>query len=128
LTAFLAALWTFANSNAGQLLLLALFGAALRRGVQDKTRRQKLLEYASLAFDVAEMMGARQGLGGRDKYFIFLREVAKKLKAAGERELTAQESQLLEQVAFERSWIAKPRPAPVPKLPLPPLPPPKEVP
>lgn len=106
--ALLGYLWTFLNSTAGQSVILLLLGELFRRGVKDKGRRQKLLEYASQAFLVAEAMGAHQKLGGKDKYLRFVEAIVSKLRAEGEPELSAKEMQLLGALAAEKSWIAKP--------------------
>jgi len=122
-----AAVWTFFNSALGQMVVLAILGKLLHSSIRDKTRREKLLSYATQAFDLAEMLGARQGLSGNGKYLVFVEHIVKKLKAAGEKPLTRQERPLLEHLAYERAWFTKlPRPnLPKPKRPVKlPLPPP----
>ena len=107
MTALLGYLWTFLNSSAGQTVILLVLGKIFHSAVKDKGRREKLLEYASQAFLVAEAVGVAEKLGGRAKYLRFVETIVNKLKAAKEPELSAKEMQLLSVLAAEKSWIAK---------------------
>ena len=116
------AIWSFLNSPLGITLIVGLAGKLFATAVKNQTRREKLLDYATTAFQLAEMMGARQGLGGNAKYLIFVEQVVEKLKAMHEPELSTKEKEALERLAYEKSWLSKPPAAPPLKLPLPPPP------
>jgi hypothetical protein len=120
----MTAVWTFLNSPLGITLIVGLVGKLFASAVKEKTRRQKILEYARQAFQLAEMIGLRQGLKGNAKYLVFVEELVKGLAARGEAPLSAEEKRLVDQLAYEQAWLVpKPvTPAPTSRLPLPPPP------
>jgi len=115
------AIWSFLNSPLGITLIVGLAGKIFATAVKKQTRREKLLDAARKAFQLAEMIGVRQGLGGNGKYLVYVEELVKALQARGEKPPTPNEKALVDQLAYEQAWLAKPAVVPV-KVPLP-LPP-----
>jgi len=116
----MTAIWTFLNSPLGVTLILGLVGKIFVSAVKDKPRREKILDYAKQAFQLAEMIGVREGLKGNAKYLVYVEQLVKALAARGEKPLTADEKKLVDQLAFERAWLSKPPPPPIAsRLPLP---------
>jgi hypothetical protein len=103
----MAAVWTFLNSPLGMALILSVLGKLFVTAVKEKPRRDKILEYAKNAFDMAEMIGVRQGLGGNAKYLVYVEQIVQMLRARGEKELSIEERKLVERLAEERAWITK---------------------
>lgn len=104
----MTAVWTFLNSPLGISLLVAIAGKLFASAVKNQSRREKILDYAQQAFQLAEMIGVRQGLGGNGKYLVYVEELVKGLAARKEAPLTADEKQLVDRLAYEKAWLAKP--------------------
>lgn len=115
----MSAVWTFLNSPLGMTLILGIVGKVFASAVKEKTRRQKILDYARQAFQLAEMIGLRQGLKGNAKYMVYVEELVKGLAARGEAPLTPAEKKLVDHLAYEQAWLV---PQPVTRLPPPPPP------
>lgn len=103
-----AAIWTFVNSPLGMLILTSLIGGGIfNRAVKSKSRRQKILEWAHLLFDVVERVGALQGLKGVQKYTEFLKRLREALAANNEKDLTPAEEAQMRVFAESKAWLAK---------------------
>lgn len=127
----MTAIWTFLNSPLGVTLIVGLVGKLFVTSVKSPSRREKILAYAKQAFQLAEMVGVREGLKGNAKYLVYVEQLVKALAARGEKPLTADEKKLVDQLAYEHSWLEKlpaaapAKPPQLPKaiaLPLPPPP------
>ncbi len=106
-------------------IIQTIVGKIFTSQVKDSNRRTEILGYADTAFQVVEALGPQLGLSGKDKYLRFVEQVVNSLKAAGKPEPTAQEMQLLKQLATDKAYLAKALPLPRAiafPLPPPPLP------
>lgn len=109
----MTAIWTFLNSPLGITLIVGLAGKLFATAVKNQTRREKILDYARQAFQLAEMIGLREGLKGNAKYMVYVEQLVKALAARGEKPLTADEKKLVDQLAYEKAWLSKPPPPPI---------------
>lgn len=101
----------WATSKEGLAVLSSIALWLWRRGVKDDKRRQKLGSLAAEAFAVAEKAGLYEKLDGRGKYKVFVETVVDALAADKAPALTAQEMQVLTELAKRRAWLSKPTPA-----------------
>lgn len=106
--------------TAAMPLIQAVIGKLFTTQVKSDSRRAQILSYADTAFQVVEVLGRQLGLSGQQKYLRFVEQVINSLKAAGLPELSAQEMQVLQQLAQSKAYLTK-APA-MSALPLPPPP------
>ena len=99
----MGAIWRFLNSPIAALIVTTLVGKLFEKKVKSVDRRSQILAYADAAFLVAE----RLPLPGKEKYLTFLETVINALRAAGQPELSAQEMQLLQNLAATKSILVK---------------------
>jgi hypothetical protein len=107
MSAVLAALWSFANSTAGQTAIISIAAWVFGKAVKGKDRREQILGIAKRAFDVVEILGLRDKLDSKVKWTKFVELVVDGMRQQGLGELSGAEMAMLKALATDKAVIAK---------------------